>query len=92
MYRATADHFDQVVAVVAHFEHLASNIHAHFLNHTQNVALRGVGIGTNDEVGAAEGIEMRCVVGGEEDAVKHLPQFLRRRRWIYMPELIQRLR
>src|SRR5208337_2067040 len=46
---------------------------------------------TYDEVRPTQGIEVRGMVGGVEDAVKQLPEFLGRRRRIDVEQIVQRL-
>ncbi len=80
--RAAADHLDQGVAVVPHLEHLAGHVHADLGHHAQDVPLGRRGVGTDDEVRPAQGVEVRRVVGGVEDAVEQLAELLGRRRRI----------
>ena len=91
MHGAAADHLDQVVAVAAHLEHLAGDVHADLLHHAEDVALGGRGGGADDEVRPAQGVEVRGVVGGEEDAVEQLAELLGRRRRIDVEQGVQGL-
>ncbi len=51
----------------------------------------GGAVGADDEVGAAQGVEVGRMVGGEEDAVEQLAQLLGRRRRIDVKHVVQRL-
>ena len=91
MDAAAADHLDQGVAVVPHFEHRAGHVHADLGHHAQDVALGRRGGGTDDEVRPAQGVEVRRVVGGVEDAVEQFAELLGRRRRIDVEHRVQRL-
>ncbi len=51
----------------------------------------GGACGPDDEVGAAQGVEVGRVIGGEEDAVEQLAQLLGGRRRIDVEHVVQRL-
>ena len=80
------------VAVVPHLEHFAGHVHADLLDHAEDVPLGGGGVGTEHEVGPAQGVEVRRVVGGVEDAVEQFPQLLGRGRRIDVEHAVQGLR
>ena len=79
------------MAVVPHLEHFAGHVHADFLHHAEDVPLGRRGVGTDDEVGPAQGVEVRRVVGGVEDAVEQLAELLGRRRRIDVEQRVQGL-
>ena len=76
MYAAAAHHLDQGVAVVPHLQDVLGHIHADLGHDAEDVAFGWRRGGTDDEIGAAEGVEVRGVVGGVEDAVEQLAEFL----------------
>ena len=86
-----AHHLDQLVPVAAHLEHLAGHVHADLGDHAQDVPLGGRGGGADDEVRPAQGIEVRGMVGGVEDAVEQLAELLGRRRRIDVEQVVQGL-
>ena len=51
----------------------------------------GGAVGADDEIGPAQGVEVRRVVGGVEDAVEQLAELLGRRRRIDVEQGVQRL-
>ena len=86
-----AHELDQGVAVAAHLEHLAGDVHADLLDHAEDVALGGRGGGADDEIRPAQGVKMRGVVGRVEDAVEQLAEFFGRRRRIDVEHGVQGL-
>ncbi len=69
--RSAADHLDQVMAVSAHFKHLAGNVHADLIDDPQDVPLGYWRIGSHHEIRTAKCVEVRGVVRGVEKAVEH---------------------
>ena len=79
------------MAVAAHLEHLAGHVHADLGHHAQDVPLGRRGGRADDEVRPAQGVEVRRVVGGVEDAVEQLAELLGRRRRIDVEHGVQGL-
>ncbi len=79
MYWSTAHHLDQMMTVVTHLEDLAGDFHTDFIDDPQDITLSYRGIRSHHEIGSAQRVEVRGVVGGVEDAVEHLAQLLGRR-------------
>ena len=69
MHGPAADHLDQGVPVVSHFQHFAGDVHADLRTTPRMLRCGGRGVGTDDEVRPAQGVEMRGVIGGVEDAI-----------------------
>ena len=82
MHAAAAHHLDQGVAVVPHLEHVLGHVHADLGHDAQDVALGRRGGRPDDEIGTAQGVEVRRMVGGVENAVEQLAELLGRRRRI----------
>ena len=91
MHAPAAHHLDQGVAVVPHFQDVLGHVHADLGHDAQDVPLGRRGRGADDEVGPAQGVKMRRVVGGEEDAIKKLAELLGRRRRIDVEQGVQGL-
>ncbi len=79
------------MAVVAHFQHLASDVHADFLNHAQYIALGDWRVRAHHKIGAAEGVKVGGMVGGVKDAVKHLAQLFGSGGRIHLEKGVERL-
>src|SRR5690606_32623843 len=59
-------------------DHLFAGVEADLSDDAEDIALRLRGIGTADEIRAAERVEVRGVVAGKEGVVHQLAQFARR--------------
>ena len=79
---AAAHHLEQVVAHVAHVEYFAGDVHADFCDDAQDVALGRRSVRADDEIRAAQRVEVRRMVGRVKNAVEQLSQLLRGRRRI----------
>ena len=86
-----ADELDHAVAAAARFDHLAAELEADLADDAEDVALGDRRIGAEDDVRAAQGVEVRRVVGHEEGAVEQLAQQLRRPRRIDAVHRVGRL-
>jgi len=90
MDAAPAQHLDHVVVAHAAVDHLLADVHAHFVDHAQEIALSLGSVGADHEIWPAQRVEMRGVVGDIEGHVEHLAQFLHCRGWLHMVEHVQR--
>ena len=72
----SADEFDDPMPTAAGFDHPTTDIHADLPEHAEDVPLSDRCVGTDDEVGSAQGVEVRRVIGHEERAVEQLTQEL----------------
>ena len=91
MHAAAAHHLDQGVAVVPHLQDVLGHVHADLGHHAQDVSLGRRGGRADDEIGPAQGVEVRRVVGGVEDAVEQLAELLGRRRRIDVEHRVEGL-
>src|SRR5450756_1302651 len=73
---AATDHLDDVVTLLASLDYLAADFHADLGEHAQDVALSRGGVRSDDEVGAAQGVEVGGVIGDVEGAVEQLAEQL----------------
>src|SRR5664280_2483957 len=55
---------------------LAADFHAYLGEHAQDVALSRGGVGSDDEVWAAQGVEVGSVIGDVEGAVEQIAEQL----------------
>ncbi len=88
MHLAPADHLDDGVAELAHLDDLAADLQPHLVDHAQDVALRHRRVRPHDEVGPAQRVEVRGVVGAVERAVEQLAQHLARPRRVHVVDRI----
>ncbi len=71
---ATADHLDHRVTPFAGLDHLQADVGPDLANHAKDVALRDRRVGSDQEVGPGEHVEVGRVVSGHEGAVEELAQ------------------
>ena len=76
----TAQHLDDGVVAGATGDDLFGDIEADLAYHAEDVPLGGRGLGTHNEVGTTENVEVRGVVGHIEGRVEELTNLLGSRR------------
>jgi hypothetical protein len=91
MHAPAAHHLQQFVSYAAHLEDLAGDLKSHFGHDSEEIPFGNRSGGADDEVRGGQGVEVRRVIGREEDAVEQLAEFLGRRRRIDVEQCIQGL-
>ena len=91
MHLAAADHLDQVMAVAAHFQHLAGDVQADFLHDAQDIPLRRRGGRPDDEIRSSQRVKVRRMIRRIEDTIKQLAELLGQRRRIDVKQGVERL-
>ncbi len=71
---ASADHLDDGVTGLARRDDLAANLQPDFVNHAEDVSLRDRRVGTHDEIGTSERVEVGGMVGDVEGHVEQFTQ------------------
>ena len=89
---SSPEHADDVHGPAPGLDHLRADLHAHFVDHAQYVPLGHRRVGTHDEVGSAQDVEVDGVVRNVEGGVEELPELFCRRRGIDVEDGVAGLR
>src|SRR5271157_4458058 len=84
-----AQSLDYSMIAGAAFDDLPAHIQTDFANDTQNISFRRIGIGADDEVRTAQGIEMGSMVRNEKRHIEEFAQLLGGRRRVHPKQLVE---